>query len=276
VAPADAYRMGGDEFCLVVEGTGEAARAIVAIAHEALQEHGDGFSVTNSYGVVRLPDDADDVRDALATADARMYAQKATGRMPEHGQAPDAVLQVLGEQRPPLRSRGRDVAALAAAVSHGLGLDPDSVEQVARAAELHDVGKMAMPEDILHKRGPLDPLERSFMRQHVTVGERMLRAAPSLARLAPLVRSSHERWDGTGYPDGLAGEDIPLGARIIAACDAYHAMRSPRPHREAIPAEDALQELRRCAGAQFDPRVVDAIEAAVRLKPAPDRAEPAR
>jgi len=276
VAPADAYRMGGDEFCLVVEGTGEAARAIVGIAHEALQEHGDGFSVTNSYGVVRLPDEADDVRDALATADARMYAQKATGRMPEHGQAPDAVLQVLGDQRPPLRSRGRDVAALAAAVSRGLGLDPDSVEQVARAAELHDVGKMAVPEDILHKRGPLDSLERSFMRQHVTVGERMLRAAPSLARLAPLVRSSHERWDGTGYPDGLAGEDIPLGARIIAACDAYHAMRSPRPHREASSAEEALQELRRCADAQFDPRVVDAIEAAVRLKPAPDRAEPAR
>ena len=263
VAPADAYRMGGDEFCLLVEGTGDAVRAIVDIAHGALEEHGDGFSVTNSYGVVRLPDDAHDVPGALATADARMYAQKALGRVPEHGQAPDAVLQVLGERTPPLRSQARDVAGLAARVAERLGLDPPSVEQVMQAAELHDVGKMALPEDILYKRGPLDTMERSFMRQHVTVGERMLRAAPALARLAPLVRSSHERWDGGGYPDGLAGEDIPLGARIIAACDAYHAMRSPRPHREAIPIEQALEEMRRCAGAQFDPRVVQVIQAEV-------------
>jgi diguanylate cyclase (GGDEF)-like protein len=274
VAPASAYRMGGDEFCLLAEGSGDAVQAIVAIAQRALEEHGDGFSVTNSYGVVRLPDDAQDVRDALASADARMYAQKAMGRVPEHGQAPDAVLQVLGDRRPPLRSEGRDVADLAAGVARRLGLDPASVDQVASAAELHDVGKMALPEDILYKRGPLDPVERSFMRQHVTVGERMLRATSSLAPLAPLVRSSHERWDGAGYPDGLAGEDIPLGARIIAACDAYHAMRSARPHREAMPAERALDELRRCAGAQFDPCVVEAIEAELEAQRAISPHEP--
>jgi HD-GYP domain-containing protein (c-di-GMP phosphodiesterase class II) len=170
----------------------------------------------------------------------------------------------------------REVAALAGAVAGRLGLDPPGVEQVARAAELHDVGKLALPEDILHKPGALDPLERGFMRQHVLVGERMLRADPALAGLAPLVRSSHERWDGAGYPDGLAGEDIPLGARIIAACDAYHAMCSRRPHRKAIPAEQALHELRRCAGAQFDPRVVEAIEAEISRRPAPDRGEPTR
>ena len=274
VAPGEAYRMGGDEFCLLVEGTGDTAQAIVAIGRQALEEHGDGFSVTNSYGLVRLPADAQDVRGALATADARMYAQKATGRVPEHGQAPDAVLQVLGERRPPLRSRGREVADLAAGVAKRLGLDPAGVDQVARAAEVHDVGKLALPQDILYKRGPLDPMERSFMRQHVTVGERMLHATPSLARLAPLVRSSHERWDGTGYPDGLAGEAIPLGARIIAACDAYHAMRSSRPHREAMPTEQALDELRHCAGAQFDPRVVQAIEAEVKARQARSQRPP--
>ncbi|MFL5820793.1 MAG: HD domain-containing phosphohydrolase [Solirubrobacteraceae bacterium] len=268
VAPAQAYRMGGDEFCLLVEATGRAAQAIVGIAHGALEEHGDGFSVTNCYGVVTLPDDAHDVHGALATADARMYAQKAGERPPEQRVAPDAVLQVLGEHGPPLRSRGRDVAELAGGVARRLGLDPAGVDEVARAADLHDIGKMAVPDDIVYKRGPLDDMERSFMRQHVTVGERMLRAAPSLARLAPLVRSSHERWDGSGYPDGLAGGGIPLGARIIAACDAYHAMRSRRPHSQAVTREEALRELRRCAGSQFDPQVVRAIEAEVEARAA--------
>ena len=133
---------------------------------------------------------------------------------------------------------------------------------------------MAVPEDILHKRGPLDPLERSFMRQHVTVGERMLRATPSLARLAPLVRSSHERWDGTGYPDGLAGEAIPLIARVVNAADTYDACTSRRPYQRTMGSEEAIEVVMALSGTQIDPRVADALVRVIRRSAAEMRAEP--
>ena len=132
-----------------------------------------------------------------------------------------------------------------------------------RAAELHDVGKSAVPDAILAKPGPLDEREWEFVRQHTLVGERILRAAPALASVARLVRSSHERFDGSGYPDGLAGETIPLGARIVAACDAWDAMMTNRPYRKALSQSEALTELRRCSGTQFDPLVVRALCAEV-------------
>jgi HD-GYP domain-containing protein (c-di-GMP phosphodiesterase class II) len=144
-----------------------------------------------------------------------------------------------------------------------MGLESDELFQVARAAELHDVGKFAVPDAILQKPGPLDDVEWSFMRQHTIVGDRILSAAPALEPVAKLVRASHERYDGNGYPDRLAGDDIPLGARIVAVCDAFHAMTSDRPYRRAIPMQNALLELRRCSGLQFDPDVVTAFCAVV-------------
>ena len=127
---------------------------------------------------------------------------------------------------------------------------------LVRAAELHDVGTVAIPDGILHKRGPLDAAEWEVMRQHTVAGERILAAAESMRPVARLVRAAHEHWDGLGYPDGLRGEEIPLGARIICACDAYDAMLRGRPYREPLSPAAALAELRRCAGSQFDPRVV--------------------
>ena len=138
-------------------------------------------------------------------------------------------------------------------------LPPKELTELRLAAELHDVGKMAIPEQILHKPGPLDDDEWAFVRRHPLIGERIVGAAPALAQAAKLVRSTHERFDGTGYPDRLAGEQIPLGARIIAACDAFVAMTSPRPHAEQRTIPKAVAELRRCAGTQFDPTVVDAL-----------------
>jgi HD-GYP domain-containing protein (c-di-GMP phosphodiesterase class II) len=140
---------------------------------------------------------------------------------------------------------------------------------MAHAAELHDVGKMAVPDEILNKPGPLDRVEMGFIRQHTIVGERILAAAPSLSPVARIVRASHERWDGSGYPDGLKGEAIPLAARIVAACDAYYAMTSDRPYQAAVPRVDALAELRRCAGTHFDPAVVEAVCAEVESGHAP-------
>ncbi len=154
------------------------------------------------------------------------------------------------------------VATLAADVARRLGLDEDEVERVVIAAELHDIGKIAIPRSILDKPGPLDADEWEFMRRHTLIGERIAQSAPALVGVASLIRSSHERWDGTGYPDRLAGDEIPLGAQIVFACDAYSAMTSERCYTAAKSEAEARAELRRHAGTQFAPVVVDAFLAA--------------
>jgi HD-GYP domain-containing protein (c-di-GMP phosphodiesterase class II) len=133
---------------------------------------------------------------------------------------------------------------------------------------LHDIGKIAIPDAILTKPGPLDDEEWSFMEQHTIFGERIVAAARSLAAVASLIRSSHERWDGKGYPDGLAGDQIPLAARIILACDAFDAITSERPYSPARSPDAALEEIRECAGSQFDPRVVQALDRVIRTRAA--------
>jgi two-component system cell cycle response regulator len=260
VSPGIAYRMGGDEFCAIIEGVGPAAEAALIRAAEALSEQGDAFSIQSSSGAVRCPAEAGTVRAALTVADARMYAAKATRDLTQ-AQTRDAVLKMLQERDPVLHHHMRAVAALSLRVARRLGLDDASARQVERAAELHDIGKIAVPDAILHKSGRLNGDELRFMRQYPIVGERILRAATSLAPAAQLVRSCHERWDGSGYPDGLVEDQIPIGARIIAVCDAYDAMRSVKPYRGARGMEQALAELRRCAGSQFDPKVVEALSA---------------
>ena len=177
------------------------------------------------------------------------------------------LVQVLAEREPELRRHMADVADLAAATGRELGLDPDALDVISRAAELHDIGKVAVPDDIINKPGPLDDVEWRIMRQHTLVGERILAAAPALAAVARLVRLSHEHWDGTGYPDQLAGDEIPIGARIIAVCDTYDAITSERAYAVARAHDSAIAELRRCAGSQFDPAVVAAFCAANRVRP---------
>jgi two-component system cell cycle response regulator len=272
VSPGVAYRMGGDEFCAILEGTGPAAEDALARAQQALSERGDAFSIRSSSGAVRCPAEADSLRSALSIADARMYTAKTTRDLVQ-AQTRDAVLKMLQEHDPLLYDHMRSVAALSRRVAQRLGLDDASAHHVERAAELHDIGKIAVPDAILQKSGTLNAAELSFMRQYPIVGERILRAAPSLAPAASLVRSSHERWDGSGYPDGLRQEQIPVGARIIAVCDAYDSMRSEKPYRGARGLEQALAELRRCAGNQFDPSVVQALadELLDDTSPPPDR-----
>ena len=148
------------------------------------------------------------------------------------------------------------VVALACEVAQALGLPPREVERVRDGAMLHDVGKVAIPNEILYKPGRLTAAEWEVMRQHPVIGERILRRTPALADIAPLVRHEHEHWDGSGYPDGLAGKEIPAGSRIILACDAYNAMITARPYRDPMSEQDARAELRHCAGRQFDPEVV--------------------
>ena len=141
------------------------------------------------------------------------------------------LLRVIGEREPELLAHTRAVAELSRSLATAMGLDAELRETVARAAELHDVGKVAVPDAILTKPGPLDEDEEAFMRRHTVIGESIIAEAPALREVAALVRASHERWDGRGYPDGLAGHEIPLGARIVAVCDAFSAMRQRAPLR---------------------------------------------
>ena len=152
-----------------------------------------------------------------------------------------------------------EVAGLAVGVGRRLGMSEVELERLRYGALLHDVGKIGIPGELLRKAGPLTAAERERMNEHTAIGARMLERIPFLAPVAPLVRSAHERFDGGGYPDGLAGEEIPRGAMIIATCDAYHAMTSDRSYRPAMPREDAIEELRRNSGTQFDPAVAEAL-----------------
>jgi two-component system, cell cycle response regulator len=268
VAPdGGAYRMGGDEFCVLLH----AADADLHGVAEALCERGEGFTVTCAFGAAVIPDDATTVSTALSVADERLYAHKELLAELRRGAAHEPLLRTLAEREPDLRAHVADVSSLAVRVGQRLGLAYEELEELRLAAELHDVGKLAIPDVVLQKAGALDPTEWGFIHSHTLIGERILSTAPALRPVGAIVRSTHENWDGTGYPDGLAGEAIPLAARIIAACDAYSAITSDRPYRAARMPEDAVAELRRCAGGQFDGHVVELLCAVLA-----DEGEPAK
>jgi diguanylate cyclase (GGDEF)-like protein len=267
-----AYRLGGDEFCILASVEDGQSGSVVAAASQALTEHGGGFYITASYGAILLPDESQDVTEAMQLVDQRMYAQKTSGRRSPDRQSRDVLLRALQERNPDLAERHAVAARLAEAVGERMSLAAEERAELRQAADLHDVGKLAIPEEILHKPGPLEPQEWAFVRRHPLIGERIIGAAPALGAAAKLVRSTHERLDGSGYPDGLAGDQIPLGARIIAVCDAFTAMTAPRPYAAQLTVPRASAELRQCAGTQFDTTVVEVLsELVVELVWPPDR-----
>jgi HD-GYP domain-containing protein (c-di-GMP phosphodiesterase class II) len=159
----------------------------------------------------------------------------------------------------------REVVDLSLGVADALRLDATRRRNVEFAALLHDVGKIRIPKEIINKHGKLDDAEWAIMRRHTIEGEKMLKkVGGTLSSVGKFVRSTHERFDGLGYPDGIAAEEIPIESRIVAVCDAYNAMTTDRPYRDAMAPEDAIDELRRCAGSQFDPRVVGALDGVMR------------
>ncbi len=272
VAPhGEAYRLGGDEFCAVLTIEEERLEEVIASAAHALTESGGELSITASYGVVLLPHEADTIEQALQLADERMYSHK-HGRSGAREQARDVLMRTIQAKQPTLGAHSGDVAQLAAAVARRLGMDAEETDEIARAAELHDVGKVGIPDAILDKPAALDAPEWELIHQHTVLGERILNAAPALRPVARIVRSTHERWDGGGYPDGLRGTAIPRGARIVAVCDAYEAMISDRAYRPALGHEAACRELRAAAGTQFDPEVVEAFIAVIEKPGAPGAA----
>jgi two-component system cell cycle response regulator len=254
-----AYRMGGDEFCVIARcASGETADATQRAA-AALSEDGEGFSVRSSFGAVRMPAEAHTAETALQTADQRMYDSKGLVRSSAQGQSRAVLVAALTERTPELSSHTQGVRELAESVARRLGMNPGEIDVVGNTADLHDIGKIAIPRAILDKPGPLDEGEWSLMRGHTVIGERIVGAAPALADVAAAVRASHERWDGAGYPDGLVGEMTPLAARIVCVCDAFDAMIADRPYASPRTTDEAIEELRRCSGTQFDPAVVQAF-----------------
>lgn len=257
------YRLGGDEFCLLLPVAGKDVEQIIDAASRALVETGEGFSVTSSFGAVILPEDATEQSEALRLADTRLYAQK-HGKRARREQPHLPLLQALREREPDLHLHTEGVARLADEIGQDLGLTADELDDLHRAALLHDVGKLAIPDAVIHKAEPLNEGEWAFIHRHTIIGERILVVSPMLRGVGRIVRATHERWDGTGYPDGLAGGAIPLAARVITACDAWDAMTGGRPYGEALPTDEALAELERGSGTQFDPAVVAAVAARVR------------
>ncbi len=191
---------------------------------------------------------ADDTRDAQETA-----------RRDAHDDVIGALAMALLERDRYTGEHSESVVNMSRRVAVSLGLQDDEVERIGAAALLHDIGKVAIPDEVLNKPAALDEAEWVLMREHPVIGERILRAIPGMGGVARLVRHEHERFDGGGYPDRLRGDLIPLGSRIILACDAYHAMTSDRPYRDAQPHRVAIRELARCAGTQFDPRVTETL-----------------
>jgi diguanylate cyclase (GGDEF)-like protein len=283
----EAFRLGGDEFAVLLPGQDE--RAALAVATSIVDRIGGldvdtAGRVTVSAGVATYPYQGVGRDELIRFADSALYWAKEHGKNRVRLWRPDVV--ELAELKrlaagPDRAARYRAAASLAKAVdardvytgSHServaelaariaarLGSDMETIELTRLAASLHDLGKLAIPEEILRKPGELTESERLVLERHPHIGYRMLESL-GVDPVAQWVLHHHERWDGSGYPDGLPGEEIPLGARIIFVADAYDAMTSDRVYRARLSDEEAMIELVRCAGSQFDPDVVAALAA---------------
>ncbi len=254
-----AYRSDGGRFAALAPAGSSQLGEIVLAATASLQaDDNDRLSLGTTYGEATIPEEADEAALALQIAGQRLAAHKQRQHRSARRQAHAVLIAALSARRPDLRDHLRVVAYRAIALGRRLGMSREEIDDVALAAELQDVGLLAVPESILEKEA-LDEAERAIVRSHTAGGARIVSAAPGLATVARLVRSSAEHFDGSGYPDGLAGEMIPLGARVIAVSVAFAAMTERRPYREPVSPDEALAELRRNSGSQFDPHVVEAL-----------------
>jgi diguanylate cyclase (GGDEF)-like protein/putative nucleotidyltransferase with HDIG domain len=285
----ESFRLGGDEFAVLLVGMDEQLALSTAqsiVQRIADTELGKAGAITVSAGVATFPQHGRERDSLIRLADGALYWAKEHGK--NQVRLARADVAELSEFRRVAggidrAARFRAAASLASAVdsrdaytgSHServanfaseiasqLGLPPEEVELTRLAGSLHDLGKLAIPEEILRKPARLSDAERLVLERHPQIGYRMLESL-GVDPIADWVLHHHERWDGHGYPDGLAGERIPLGARIIFVADAFDAMTSDRLYRAALSYEDAISEVDRCAGSQFDPEVVNAFLARV-------------
>jgi diguanylate cyclase (GGDEF)-like protein len=283
----DVYRYGGDEFAVLLPGEGR--KQSLRIAERLRREltgsvRANGERVTASFGTAYFPETASSAEELLYGADAAMYWAKSAGKnrvgdwaqlfrrrhdesqpwyVTDHGvRAPEAVAALVAAltAKDPSTSAHTDRCSwYSGHLADALGLDEGQVTIVRLASLLHDVGKIAVPDEVLFKAGPLNAEEWAQMKRHPAAALHVLREIRAIHDATPAILHHHEHYDGSGYPDGLKGEDIPVASRILLVTDAFDAMTSDRPYRKAMPVEAAIAELKRNSGSQFDPRVVEAF-----------------
>ncbi|TAK35428.1 MAG: diguanylate cyclase [Chloroflexota bacterium] len=283
-----AARYGGEEFVVILpDADVDAAVAIgerirLQVSKHAFESRvGTAFSLTISIGVASFPRDGHSKAELVEKADWAMYEAKRRGgnetcafvggdhierprEVAEWSELPDlgavyALAAAVDARDHKTRRHSEVVAFYASTIAQTLGLTMQEITDVRVASLLHDVGKVGVPDEILNKNAPLTDEEWSVVREHPRLGAEILKSVRGLLRIISCVRHHHERYDGSGYPDGIAGTAIPLGARIIAVADAFDAMTSDRPYRLALSVEEAIAEIRANAGTQFDPQVVQSL-----------------
>ncbi len=286
-----AARYGGEEFTVILPETDSqgvktvAKRLCNAVHNHAFEtHHGDEIHITVSIGIATFPDDTNDQGTLIDCADQALYFAKESGRDCVHAYAESLKAQIERDsskldpllENPDLqtlndlatmidaktsynRGHSREVARIAVNIAAKLGLSEKEREQLRLASLLHDIGTLSIPARILNKRGKLTPEEREIVEQHTTMAENFIKKATKLYEALPAILYHHERYDGTGYPKRLRGKKIPQLARILAVAESYEAMISARPYRRRLAKEEAILELRRNAGTQFDPKVVEAF-----------------
>jgi two-component system, cell cycle response regulator len=247
----NAYRMRGGTLALLAGGSERFTTALFASAASALNEIGDGFQISCDVGKATLPGEAATPQAALELAARRAHKHSTERHVRSGRRAPTDAIEALRLVRP-----RHEVAALATKIARRLAVAVGDFEHLEAAVDLCDVGNIAVPRAVLGYPGRLQGHEWQFILLHTLVGERLLSGGLGMEAVGRMVRSSHERWDGSGYPDGLAGEAIPLASRIVFVCSAFHDMTSDRPHHPALEPADALVQLDLGAGTQFDPEVV--------------------
>ena len=287
VGHADAYRYGGDEFAILLPAVDRRKTARVAerLRRAVARRTGENpTGVTVSLGVACFPDTAGSAEELMYGADAAMYWAKSAGKnrvgdwsklvgrrtdgtLPGHAadrgvKAPDvvaALIAALAAKDPVTNAHTERCSWYAAKLAEELGLAEEETSVVGLASLLHDIGKLAVPDEVLFKPGPLNEEEWAIIKQHPTAALHVLSQIRSIADAIPAIVHHHEHFDGSGYPDGLAGEEIPMTSRILLVTDAFDAMTTDRPYSKAMPIEAAIEELKRNSGSQFDPMVVEAF-----------------
>ena len=256
-----AYRVEGGQFCALVPAYDRDPNEIAMAIYLSDDEDAGAEAVLGrAHGVVTLPDDATDTEQALQIAGRRLAADRRRLRESAKSQAHDTLLAILNKRHPEMGPHLRAVSFHVQSLGRALGLSREQLDDLVYAARLQHVGMLSVPDAALESQSHLPAAESILLRDLPAAGAEIIGAAPALAPVAALVRSSHETYDGSGYPDGLAGDRIPLGSRVLAVCVEYVILTAKRPDQRQLTEEEALAELRRNAGKRFDPRIVEALD----------------
>jgi len=252
-------RIGGVEFAVLLPNTdiGKTAQIADQIKERATKEKVANIELSISYGYDTKKDDTHSIMDILVNSENHMYRHKLYERSSIKSKVVDLIMNTLFEKSDRESLHSNRVSAICQAIASKMNFDKSYIDKMRVSGLVHDIGKIGVDEKILNKAGRLSSDERNEIERHPEAGWRILSATNEFSELAQFVRDHHEKWDGSGYPNGIKGEAIPLEARIITVADSYDAMTSERPYKKALSKEEAINELKRCSGTHFDTEIVN-------------------